>query len=203
MKYSQILSFFLANQASGFKLTVHSDFMALLDGIKQIRGQDTIITNTNLPFGPSFRAAEPQGRSRQGSNRNFELMLNDPNSNVTQMIVDKTGDYGCWCYFASNQGYVGTGFGRTVDHIDAACKQLHDNYQCITHETVDSYGNSCDPWNAAYNQPNGVEWVMIGDQSSYELDFLNSCLNANSGNECAAFTERLKCTFESLIANYR
>jgi len=196
MKFSPILTFFLANQASSFKLTVHSDFMALLEAIQHIRGQDTIITNTNLPFGPSFRGAVPQGRSRQGSNRNFENGFNDPNYNVTQMITDRTGDYGCWCYFATNQGYVGTGFGRTVDHIDAACKQLHDNYQCITHETVDGAGNSCDPWNAAYNQPNGAEWVAI--DGTTDLDFLNSCLAANSGNECAAYTCAAENTFLSI-----
>lgn len=190
MKFSQILSLYLANQASSFKLTVHSDFMALLEAIKQVRGQDTIITNTNLPFGPSFRGAVPQGRSRQGLNRNFENVFTDPNNNITQMIVDRTGDYGCWCYFASNQGYVGTGFGRTVDHLDAACKQLHDNYQCITHETFDGAGDTCDPWNSAYNQPNGAEWVTV--DGTQDLDFLNSCLAANSGDECAAYTERFR-----------
>ena len=40
-------------------------------------------------------------------------------------------NYGCWCNFVDNSGYVGTGFGEPVDDLDAECKRLHDNYACL------------------------------------------------------------------------
>merc|ERR1712127_980347 len=39
-------------------------------------------------------------------------------------------NYGCWCNFGHNAGYVGHGAGKPVDGLDQLCKNLHDGYKC-------------------------------------------------------------------------
>lgn len=67
---------------------------------------------------------------------------------LTNNIIDQIGDYGCWCYFLTNNGQVGEGLGQPVDETDLHCKILHDNYHCMSHDDA-----SCDPWTVAYNVP--------------------------------------------------
>ena len=82
-------------------------------------------------------------------------------------------------------------YGPVKDHIDQACKQLHDNYQCIAQE------ESCDPWNVAYTQPNGAQWV---GGSGQDLDFLASCRNSNPNNDCATFTAKKSIVISENLA---
>jgi len=77
-------------------------------------------------------------------------------------------DYGCWCLFDSNNGYVGNGYGQPVDEIDAECKLLHDNYNCLTIEE-----STCDPYNVEYNRPlgSGFAWFL---ELTFPFDTPNS-----------------------------
>merc|ERR1739848_359077 len=101
---------------------------------------------------------------------------------LTEQITGQ-GDYGCWCYFASNNGYVGNGFGAPVDNYDRACKQLHDNYACMSLED-----STCDPFTVAYNVPNS--WISMIPTTD---DLRTPCEEANAGDSCAANA----CTAES------
>jgi len=94
---------------------------------------------------------------------------------MTQQITT-SGDYGCWCYFASNNGYVGSGFGQPVDNYDRACKALHDNYACMQ---VDD--STCDPYTVSYNVP--ANWIGSIPATT---DFATSCQAENPADSCAA-----------------
>jgi len=94
---------------------------------------------------------------------------------MTEQIT-ASGDYGCWCYFASNNGYVGNGYGGALDNYDRACKTLHDNYACM--ELDDA---TCDPFTVSYNVP--AAW--IGSIPTM-VDFEPSCTAENPGNVCGA-----------------
>ena len=99
--------------------------------------------------------AQVQNRTDAGVQfRNFDNIwdgLGGILASMTQQIT-AAGDYGCWCYFASNNGYVGNGFGQPVDTYDRACKTLHDNYACMQ---IDD--STCDPFTVSYNVPSG--WI--------------------------------------------
>ena len=110
------------------------------------------------------------------SYRNF-----DNNIFNNAQVATIFGDYGCWCFFQSNNGYVGNGFGAPVDDMDELCKKLHDQYSCI--QTEDS---TCDPWNVFYNVPN------------FNAGF-NGVSEADIQNECAAFNQHSNCARDACI----
>ena len=103
-----------------------------------------------------------------------------------------TYNYGCWCNFLDNNGYVGTGFGEPVDDYDAECKRLHDNYACIRVEE-----STCDPFNVVYNRPGG-QWTTTWyaslrlDTTLTPADIVTACNEVNS-----PLCERSACIIES------
>jgi len=110
----------------------------LLSLVKTLEAQ----ANNSTQNGPQFR--------------NFDNIwdgLGGIFASMTQQITT-SGDYGCWCYFASNNGYVGSGFGQPVDNYDRACKTLHDNYACMALDD-----STCDPYTVAYNVP--ANWIAL------------------------------------------
>lgn len=94
---------------------------------------------------------------------------------MTEQITG-SGDYGCWCYFAENNGYVGNGYGAALDNYDRACKALHDNYACM--EIDDA---TCDPFTVSYNVPDN--WIATIPTTD---DFSTSCNAENPNSVCAA-----------------
>merc|ERR1739848_671178 len=119
-----------------------------------------------------------QTTGRGAQFRNFDNIWDGMNgimSTLTEQITG-AGDYGCWCYFASNNGYVGNGFGQPVDNYDRACKTLHDNYACMA---IDD--STCDPFTVSYNVPSN--WISSIPSTT---DFASSCNAENPGDSCAA-----------------
>ena len=112
-----------------------------------------------------------QNSSKKTSYRNF-----DNNVFNNNQVASIFGDYGCWCHFQSNNGYVGNGFGGPVDEMDELCKKLHDQYSCIKNDN-----EFCDPWTVNYNLPN----FNAGFNGVSEADVVNECGNFNSGDDCA------------------
>merc|ERR1711990_84568 len=105
--------------------------------------------------------------------RNFGHAVNDQGNNIFSL------SYGCWCLFADNAGYVGSGYGEAVDEMDAECKLLHDNYNCLVVEE-----STCDPYNIVYNRPGGAwttEWAdrLWNDASLTSDDIVSECNDAN------------------------
>ena len=96
---------------------------------------------------------------------------------LTNNIIDQIGDYGCWCYFASNGGQVGEGLGAPVDDTDFHCKVLHDNYHCMTYDD-----SSCDPWTVSYSVPSTWGGNVI---TATDSDIRSTCQSNNAGNSCA------------------
>lgn len=119
-----------------------------------------------------------QTAGRGAQFRNFDNIWDGMNgimSTLTEQITG-AGDYGCWCYFASNNGYVGNGFGQPVDTYDRACKTLHDNYACMALDD-----STCDPYTVAYNVP--ANWIALIPSTD---DLAGPCATSNAGDTCAA-----------------
>merc|ERR1712146_671205 len=75
--------------------TASADLLSL---VKTLEAQ----ANNSTQNGPQFR--------------NFDNIwdgLGGIFASMTQQITT-SGDYGCWCYFASNNGYVGSGSGNQL-----------------------------------------------------------------------------------------
>lgn len=126
-------------------------------------------------------AAQPNPHAR-----NFGHAVNDQGDNIFR------NDYGCWCLFASNNGYVGSGNGEPVDEMDAECKLLHDNYNCMVVEEA-----SCDVYNVVYNRPGGAwtsYWAdkLWNDATLTSDDIVSECNQANN-----PLCERSACIIES------
>jgi len=107
---------------------------------------------------------------------------------LTEQITG-SGDYGCWCYFGSNNGYVGNGYGGALDNYDRACKTLHDNYACMQVDDA-----TCDPFTVSYIVP--TSWIIqLGDPLM--TDFSTGCNAENPNDACAASA----CIAESAFVN--
>merc|ERR1712066_151542 len=88
--------------------------------------------------------------------------------------VNSLDEYGCWCYFYDN---VGRGKGTPVDEIDGFCKTLGDGYQCAILDS-EAAGESCVPWEVAYNPGTGAgegqfvdslfAFLLSGSQIDYQ-----------------------------------
>ena len=63
--------------------------------------------------------------------------------------VSDVGGYGCWCYIDSTHG---KGRGKPLDELDAECKTLHHNYECLIMEGEMGDAGACvdDPWEVNY-----------------------------------------------------
>lgn len=101
-------------------------------------------------------------------------------------------NYGCWCNFFDNLGYVGSGVGEPVDVLDAECKSLHDNYACLRVEE-----STCDPFNVVYNRPGGQWTTTWGDRLESDAtltpaDIVTACNDVNR-----PLCERSACIIES------
>merc|ERR1739848_769152 len=103
---------------------------------------------------------------------------------LTEQITGQ-GDYGCWCHFASNNGYVGNGFGAPVDAMDGLCKNLHDQYACIEVEDP-----ACDPWTGAFTFFSHFTANDIDSKTDAEIE---SACNAFNGGHC----QRWACIVET------
>jgi len=121
--------------------------------------------------------------------RNFGHAVNNQGSNIFSK------DYGCWCLFSSNNGYVGSGNGEAVDEMDAECKLLHDNYNCMVVEEA-----SCDVYNVVYNRPGGAWTTTWADQlwsgTVTPEDIVTECNKVNN-----PLCERSACIIESTFLN--
>ena len=126
--------------------------------------------------------------------RNFNSVGDWALPTLSNSIVDQIGDYGCWCYFLTNNGQVGEGLGQPVDETDLRCKILHDNYHCMSHDDA-----SCDPWTVSYNVPGiWVNSVITADDAgirttcqSWNADSCaqNACMES-SENDWVGSTEK-------------
>jgi len=90
------------------------------------------------------------------------------------------GGYGCWCYIDSNHG---KGKGHPVDSLDAECKQLHHNYECLIMDTESEVEGACGvaPWEVAYEKDVSVYIAMF---TMDEAALGPACDAANAGNAC-------------------
>merc|ERR1712066_348651 len=80
-------------------------------------------------------------------------------------------NYGCWCHFGDEWHRAG---GRTVDSIDARCKQLINGYRCAKMDG-NARNEDCNAGKVAYTPYN---W-MLGN------DIVTDCQASNPGNICA------------------
>merc|ERR1712050_390817 len=121
--------------------------------------------------------------------RNFGHAVNSGGDNIFSF------DYGCWCLFAMNSGYVGSGNGEPVDEFDAECKLLHDNYNCMVVEE-----STCDVYNVVYNRPGGAWTTYWADKlwtgTVTPDEIVSECNSVNS-----PLCERSACIIESTFLN--
>ena len=86
--------------------------------------------------------------------------------------------YGCWCYFGDSHGQ---GKGIPKDTIDENCKVLHDGYECILLDTV----NTCVPWEQTYISLSTIELFTLALQDTSVEAVMNDCEVTNAADECA------------------
>lgn len=84
---------------------------------------------------------------------------------TTVMTVD---GYGCWCYFEDSHGQ---GRGKPVSEIDAACKVLHDGYECAM---IDAGDDECVPWEVSYSSVTGLGGDAL-TTGCYALNGIDTC----------------------------
>lgn len=115
---------------------------------------------------------------------------NLPNSKIK--LIE---NYGCWCNF--NQ--ITTGHSQPVNLLDAACKQLHDNYKCILNN-FEFLNQNCDPDTVEYV----FDEVLISDILESNLKAGDSTLNQNSKTELLNYCENVNvesCTVQACQAD--
>lgn len=104
--------------------------------------------------------------------------------------LNRMKNYGCWCNFDNHRN----GKGQPLDHLDSACKRLHDNYVCIT-ETFADQGEICQPESVQYFSDDVEHWIqravttrLLGNTILLQ-DMLNDlwtyCQDKNVNNQCA------------------
>jgi len=130
-----------------------------------------------------------KGQQPNAHARNFGHAVNNHGDNIFEY------DYGCWCLFASNNGYVGSGSGEPVDEFDAECKLLHDNYNCMVVEE-----STCDVYNVVYNRPGGAWTTYWADKlwagTVTPAEIVSECNSVNN-----PLCERSACIIESTFLN--
>jgi len=110
--------------------------------------------------------------------------------------VSDVGGYGCWCYIDSTHG---KGRGKPLDELDAECKTLHHNYECLIMEGEMGGAGACvdDPWEVNYNRDVNVFMAMFSlDESAVQT----ACEVANAGDVCASNVCKVEMSFSIRIA---
>ena len=165
----KIIIFNLANTLSAFTLTLPQRNLGLFPGFGGFQNFPTANNNQSVQQFSQFQS--------QAQN----LMPQQRNEAANSATMSSIGDYGCWCYFGTNNGYVGAGSGPPIDGIDYLCKQLHDNYKCAAFDD-----SSCDPY--ATNYEVDADWIIFLETENLTgADIRSSCATANAGNTCAEY----------------
>jgi len=110
--------------------------------------------------------------------------------------VSDVGGYGCWCYIDSTHG---KGRGKPLDELDAECKTLHHNYECLIMESELGGAEACnvDPWEVAYLRSVEVYAAMFNLD---EIAVQSACETANAGDMCAVNVCKVEMSFSIRIA---
>ena len=110
--------------------------------------------------------------------------------------VSDVGGYGCWCYIDSTHG---KGRGKPLDELDAECKTLHHNYECLIMESELGGAEACnvDPWEVAYLRSVEVYAAMFNLD---EIAVQSACETANAGDVCAVNVCKVEMSFSIRIA---
>ena len=106
------------------------------------------------------------------------------------------GGYGCWCYIDSAHG---KGKGHPVDNLDAECKTLHHNYECLIMDR-DIGESTCevDPWDVYYERDVNVFMAMFNlDEDALE----SACEVANQGDQCKIDVCKVEMSFSLRVSS--
>ena len=78
------------------------------------------------------------------------------------MLISSADSYGCWCDMANG---LRTGGGRPTNELDAACRDLHRSYNCITHDDPTCLPRTLDASLGEYNLPLSVTSPLTTPQA--------------------------------------
>jgi len=120
--------------------------------------------------------------SQLAANSSFRALSN---------TVSDIGGYGCWCYI---DGAHGKGRGKPLDMVDAECKVLHHNYECLIMD------EECQvlPWDATYTRDINVFMALFNEDESA---LITACESANIGDQCAINVCKTEMVFTIKIAS--